>query len=99
MATSEIKAKYPFRMRAYDDDANLIKESRTIDPATDNYDVALKIGDRNEYRYGATHFRWYKGSRLVAVYLTEFGSVYSLKSIEKGNYPPSTFIGGKPWKK
>lgn len=100
MATSETILKhFPFRMRSYDDDGNFIKESRTIDPSTDDYEVAVNIGDRNEYRYGATHFRWYKGSRLVAVYLTEFGSVYGLKSIEKGDYPPSTYVGGKQWKK
>jgi hypothetical protein len=99
MATSEIKAKYPFRMRSYDDDGNFIKESRTIDPSTDNYDVAVNIGDRNEYRYGGTHFRWYKGSKLVAVYLTEFGSVYGPESIAKGDCPLSTYVGGKPWKK
>ena len=95
MATSEIKAKYPFRMRIYDDDGNFIKGSRTIDPATDDYDVAVNIGDRNEYRYGGTHYRWYKGSKLVAVYLTEFGSVYGPESIAKGDCPPVTYVGGK----
>ena len=95
LTQTQIKAKYPFRMRIYDDDGGFIKESRTIDPATDDYDVAVNIGDRNEYRYGGTHYRWYKGSRLVAVYLTEFGSVYGLKSIAKGDCPPVTYVGGK----
>ena len=49
MATSETILKhFPFRMRSYDDDGNFIKESRTIDPSTDDYEVAVNIGDRNE---------------------------------------------------
>ena len=92
---AEIKAKYPFRMRVYSDDADFITESRTIDPAGEDYDVAVRIGDRQEYRYGGTHCRWYKGNKLVAVYLSEFGTVYGPVSIAKGDHPSTKYVGGK----
>ena len=102
MATKNMltgKAMYTHRMRVYDDDGNFIKDGRTVDPSMDDYDRAVSIGDRMERRYGGTHCRWYKGSRLVAVYLSEFGSVYGPESIAKGDCPPSTYVGGQQWKK
>ena len=95
LTQTQIKAKYPFRMRIYDDDGGFIKESRTIDPATDDYDVAVNIGNRNERICGGTHYRWYKGNKLVAVYLTEFGTVYGPESIAKGDYPSTNYVGGQ----
>ena len=93
--TQEVKAKYPFRMRVYDDDGGFIKESRTTDPAGRDYDVAVGLGAKYEYNYGGTHFRWYKGNKLVAVYLTEFGTVYGPESIAKGKHPSTKYVGGK----
>ena len=89
------KAMYTHRMRVYDDDGNFIREGRTIDPSIDNYDRAVSIGDRMKYRYGGTHCRWYKGNKLVAVYLSEFGAVYGPESIAKGKHPSTKYVGGK----
>ena len=93
--TQEVKAKYPFRMRVYDDDGGFIKEVRTTDPSGRDYDVAVGLGAKYEYNYGGTHLRWYKGNKLVAVYLTEFGTVYGPESIAKGDHPSTKYVGGK----
>ena len=91
----EQKARYPFRMRVYSDDADFIREGRTIDPAGEDYDVAVRIAGKQEYRYGGTHCRWYKGNKLVAVYLSEFGTVYGPVAIAKGKHPSTKYVGGK----
>ena len=95
LTQTQVKAKYPFRMRVYDDDGGFIKESRTTDPSGRDYDVAVGLGSKYEYNYGGTHLRWYKGNKLVAVYLTEFGTVYGPESIAKGDHPSTKYVGGK----
>jgi len=100
LTEAEIKKQWPFRMRMYDDDGNFIKQKRTVDPSLSEnglykYQKAEQIADANEYAYGATHFRWYKGNKLVCVYLTEFGELFDKEAIAKGNYPPTNYVGGK----